>query len=477
MFGPRPGDVGAINTMGYDDFLQVQLNPDSINDSVTEGILAGFPNNTLNMSYAQLYDLRNTSDSREPFYQVRHRTWIRRIHSDRQLYERMVDFWHDHFNIYYNFNPVRSLWPKWDDTIRQHAFGNFREFLEATAKHPCMLYYLDNYLNTDAGPNENYARELFELHTLGDEHYAKVAFDDPDYDPTQHYIDADVYGAADCFTGWTYERDSDEPGRGAYKYVDSDHNRGFKIVLGQTFLPDQGPEVDGKQVLDILANHEGTSKFIARKLCVRFIDDNPPQSIVDSTAQVFRNNASASDQIKRVLNHLLSSSEFKNSMYRVSKMKRPIDWLVSTCRALGMSYVRNNNWYWQYDPIGQPMFSWRPPDGAPDTLDYWASSNGLLTRVNMIYRIASGWYDGQDPPIDFDANSVTPANLETPRQVAEFWLDRVLQRPVSPASKTGAIMFVAEGRNWDQKMPASQRESKIKYLAAFCTMLPEFQRR
>lgn len=464
-FGPAPGDIARIESIGYDAFVTEQLNPAAIDDSACDAILAALPRDTFAESWAQLYDRRSIaySEAIKPLVQVRHAAQTRQVHSKRQLFELMVDFWHNHFNVYGFDFIVRSLFTKWDETIRTHALGNFRTFLEATTAHPCMLYYLDNYVNTDGGPNENYARELFELHTLGAMNYQTEG----------GYIDQDVYEASRCFTGWTYEQSGSSANRGQFKYVHEDHDRFIKFVLGSIIPGDQPPQKDARDVLDKLAFHEGTARHLATKLIVRFVADNPPPSLVESTAAVFLANKDAADQIKKTVEHILRSDECKNS--RMTKFKRPLEWTVSAMRALRMPYVTDDAFRWIFDPMGQPAFAWRPPNGPPDTADKWATSNGLLRRWNWITQIASGWYDERG--LDYAVDVVTPSELRTAREIAAFWSDRIIARSVSGHTSFALMEFLAEGRSPDAPLPADQIAGKLKMLAGLCTLTPEFQRR
>jgi len=469
MYGPLPGDVANVQAMGYENWLSQQLQPWTIDDSAAEAFLATIPSETFSESWAQLYDRRNMtySESVKPFNQVRHHTFARAIHSKKQLYERMVDFWHTHFSVYGLDSPPRSLFPKWDQTIRQHALGNYRNMLMATAKNPVMLYYLDNYLSTDGGPNENYARELFELHTLGIENYQVQ----------DGYVDLDVYESSRAFTGWTYERESnttdpDYVNRGQFKYVHEDHDRFQKRVLGVNLPNDQPPLKDGEDVINIIAYSPATARHIARKLCQRFVADNPPQSLVDSTALVFMQNAANDFQMISVMAHILTSAEFKDPQYRANKFKRPFEWVVSAFRAWGLEYKTTDAFQWLYAPIGQPIFEWRPPDGPPDDRESWATSNGLLRRWNMAFQISSFWYDDYGLVIP---TSQMPNYQVTPRQVAMFWADRCIGRPWSTATEGAMIDFVAEGRSENLAMSTSQINNKVSHVAALATMTPEFQ--
>lgn len=468
MYGPRAGDVAAIEAQDLAAFLTEQLDPASIDDSACEALLAAEPHDTLAESWAQLYDRRalaNWNDVIAPFNQTRAATIIRRAHSRRQLFERVVEFWHDHFSLYGPDFIVRSLFPKWDATIREHALGNFRTLLEATGAHPCMLYYLDNYLSTNAGPNENYAREVFELHTLGQMNYQVDG----------GYIDDDVYESSRCFTGWTIETSGTAETRGQFKYIHENHDRFMKWVLGSRIPNDQAPLKDGRDVFDRLAYHPGTARHIAWKLAVRFISDDPPASIIDSTAQVFYDSRLEPDQIKRTLLHLLSSAEFADENHRAAKFKRPGDWLISMMRALEVRYPSHDSFYWDFNNMGHRFFEWRSPDGPPDTQADWATSNGLLLRWNYIFRLASGWWNGNGYSLDVTGRM--PADITTANGVVQWWVDKAIQRPISSATFDALVLFIAEGRNPALDLPTQQIADKLKYLAATLVMTPEFQRR
>ncbi|MCX7716881.1 MAG: DUF1800 domain-containing protein [Candidatus Sumerlaeaceae bacterium] len=487
MFGPRPGEVAAIEQMGYEAFLEQQLSPETIDDSACDAAIAALNPVTYAETWQQLYDRRDLPDWNEvwrPLRDVQHATAIRMVMSKRQLYERLVEFWHNHFNIFGWDYIIRSMFTKWDLTIRQHALGNFRALLEATAKHPCMLYYLDNYLSTNAGPNENYARELFELHTLGAIHYRSEG----------GYVDNDVYEASRCFTGWTFETGDSAPTRGEFKYIRANHDRFQKIVLGRAIPNDQADLVDGRIVLDLLAYHPGTAKFICWKLCQRLVDDNPPPSLVASSARVFQRAASAPDQIRQVVRHICRSPEFQSARIRkfvgpqpsapsirAAKFKRPLDWAVSVMRALGMAFPLPEpdfDFTWYYDPMGMPMFGWRPPNGPPDVWDEWATSNNFLYRQRFVFIAASNCHDsGYTGPFRFNSHEIMPPTIRTPRQIAQFWLNRILQRPPSEATAQAVLDFVADGRGYDIPLSAEQIRDKAPETAALCTMTPEFMRR
>jgi len=303
-FGPRPGDAAAFEALGGSDtqrlqaYVDQQLNPALIDDSACEARLAAQGFTTLAKSLAQLWAdhvVNNESDWNYrmlPLTETIRATFIRAVYSQRQLVEVLADFWHNHFNVYgwhYYVGPVFVHYDR--DVIRAHMLGNFRQMLEAAAKSTAMLFYLDQFISQAGGFNENYARELLELHTLGAENYLGVRDPfgvptDPDGRPVG-YVDNDVYEAARALTGWRVDYSSWEPGvgeSGTFLYYQPWHDRANKFFLRQ-YLPADQPEMqDGYDVLDALAAHPGTARFIARKLCRRLLRDDPPQALVEAAA-------------------------------------------------------------------------------------------------------------------------------------------------------------------------------------------------
>ncbi len=468
-FGTRPGDIAAVEAQGVDAWIAEQLNPGATDTPELAAMLAALPHGTFAESTTVLYDRRsmNWAEAMRPADEVRHATLARMLHSKWQLFEVMTAFWHDHFNVYAYDTPIACLFPEWDRLIRQHALGNFRDFVTATAKHPVMLDYLDNYLSTNAGPNENYARELFELHSLG-----AISYNAPG-----GYVDNDVYESSRCFTGWSYDNSSASPNRGKFKYVRDNHDRFQKIVLGTSIPNDQADLADGLKVIDLICNHQGTARHIALKLCQRFVSETPAESIVASSANVFYQNRNNAQQIRLTLAHIFASSEFRSEATRMCLLKRPYDWIISTMRALAIPYIYREGedafqmTYMMAD-VGYYMFGWHSPDGPPKDFYNWATATSMLSRYNFIFRIDAGWWVNKG--LTFPAYALMPGTLRTPREIAQWWINRVIQRPVSTATFEGIMVFVAEGRNFDIALPVEQIEDKAPRIAALCTVAPEY---
>lgn len=462
-FGLRPEDAERINSMTLMQYVDEQLDP-TLADSDCDAIIAGLGHQTQNLTLSQLWAYRSMGypTSYYPWWEVREETIVRMVHSNRQLFEVMVDFWHNHFNIRAGNYPERHVWRSYDrDVIRTHAYGNFRLFLEKVGQHTAMLYYLDNVASTNAGPNENYARELFELHALGAEHYLIPG----------GYTDEDVFEAARCFTGWSVNNSSSTGNTGEFLYKEENHDRFQKFVMGVQIPRDQPPYADGHNVYDILANHPMVHRHIALKLCQRFVADEPPESLVDYVAQIFGELVADPNQIRWTLRAMFLHPDFVNSWQ--GKIKRPLDFLASSIRAMGASFEWSNEWEWNTDPLNQEPFDWPSPNGYPDTAAAWINTNGMLHRWNVINDIVLDDIDG----VSVDLLGQTPGHILTPNQIVDFWIDRILHRSVASHMRQALLDFVSEGRNADLELPQPTREMKIPSLVALILSSPDFQYR
>ena len=308
---------------------------------------------------------------------------LRAVYSDRQLYELMVDFWENHFSIFANKDDDRYLLTGFDrETIRPFALGRFRDLLGATAHSPAMLFYLDNWRSsvprpypakgdkpagTDGGFNENYARELMELHTLGVD---------------GGYTQKDVQEVARCFSGWTIQ----EPNKqGLFLYRPGLHDDGDKVVLGQKILAGGGI-ADGERVLDILATHPSTAKFIATKLARRFISDDPPPSVIDRAAAVF---LKTDGSIRETLRAILTSPEFFSPAAYRAKVRTPFEYVAAAMRSTGAETDGDRPVLDFISRMGQPLFGRITPDGYPDRGDQWLSSGAMVARLNFAAALAT----------------------------------------------------------------------------------------
>jgi uncharacterized protein (DUF1800 family) len=301
---------------------------------------------------------------------------LRALYSRRQLYEVMVDFWSNHFNIFAAKGADRWLSTAYDrDTIRPHALGRFSDLLRATAQSPAMLFYLDNWLsaspdaalasmapnNRRRGLNENYARELMELHTLGVD---------------GGYTQTDVREVARCFTGWTIRQPR---GEASFRFEPRIHDQGDKIVL-DTRIPAGGGIEDGLHVIDLLARHPSTARFISLKLARRFISDDPPPSIVNKAADAFRR---SDGHIPTILRTLVDSPEFFAPEAHHAKVKKPLEFVASAMRITGAEVEISHQLLRYLGRMGEPLFLAQPPTGYPDVGTSWTSPDMLLTRMNF----------------------------------------------------------------------------------------------
>ena len=503
-FGARPGDIESFLALGGNDderlhaYVQQQLNPDSIDDSDFESRYnaAGFE--TLHKSHEQLYAdhiASNPYDSNsdtywewysKPAHELVDATLLRAVYSKKQLVEMLADFWHNHFNIYFWQDDGVPLLVSYNrDVLRRHMLGNFRQMLEAVAAHPSMLYYLNQNNSSDAGPNENFARELFELHTLGAENYLGV------HDPNTvekdangisvGYVDNDVYEAARCLTGWRVDDDLGEWEDGVEKtgkfiYYRPWHDRFNKIVLGKYIPADQPDMQDGRDVLDLLAFHPGTARHIARKLCRRFISDTPPDSVVQAAAAAFTEHRDAPDQLRRVVETILLSDEFKQSWGQ--KIKRPLEAGVSIMRALNSEFTRiPSGVSWMIGMMGQPIFERRSPDGYSDVKEVWANSMSILYRWNFAVGIAENWMNDDDTgfTIKTDVYSQTPAEIRTAEGLADFWINRLLGRIMSDMDRSAVIAVMAQEFGTLEQLSEDHVQYVLPGMIEVILMSPDFQ--
>ena len=390
-FGVKREDVQKVNRLGIPAYLEEQLHPERISDSLAEEKLAGLK--TMRLSSRELIELyppprqqagqqemmgqQQMQGPRTVILELQQARLLRSVYSRRQLYEIMVDFWTNHFNVFSAKGADRWLTTAYDrDTIRPHALGRFRDLLLATAQSPAMLFYLDNWLSADpnapaarmGGPNnrrrglnENYARELMELHTLGVD---------------GGYTQRDVQEVARCLTGWTIRQPR---GEGSFYFEPRIHDTGEKIVLGNRIPPGGGME-DGLRIIELLAQHPSTARFVSLKLARRFIVDDPPTSLVNKAAEAFTKSAG---DIPTVLRALIDSQEFYSPDTYQAKVKKPLEFVASALRSTGAEVQLSHQLLRYLGRMGEPLFLAQPPTGHPDVAASWTSPDMLLTRMNF----------------------------------------------------------------------------------------------
>ena len=451
--------------------------------------IAGFP--TLQKSVSELWTehlLGAGGDyliQNQPFHESEAAVFVRAVHSRRQLVQVLGDFWFNHFNVFPEDVLVTSVFSHYEqDVIRAHALGNFREMLEAVATSPAMLFYLDNVASRNSGPNANFSRELFELHTLGAENYLGVGLQsevpkDEAGNPIG-YVDADVFEATRCFTGWTFDDDV-----GAFLYRSDWHDRFQKNVLGGFFPQDQAPLRDGRDVLDLLAAHPGTARHIARKLCRRLVSDSPSARLVEETAAVFAAAKDAPDQLAQVVRSILLSSEFRSTWG--GKVKRPFEVIASFLRALGadLNLLSNSHPDFSDDPVstglkflmpqtGNAPFGRRTPDGYPDTQQDWLGAASLIQGWRLMNYLLN--IRNESEALWFDAVADTPADLRSANALADFWIQRLLGRPMGSADRLEIVAFMAQGRDPDVPLNLADDfvRGRLRTMIGLIAMSPEF---
>jgi uncharacterized protein (DUF1800 family) len=400
-FGPTPEEVQRVDRLGFRAYLDEQLAPEKIPDNIAEEKVAALK--TMRLSSRELFELYpppkvaqergmampgEMNAPRFIILELQQARLLRAVYSQRQLYEVMVDFWSNHFNIFAAKGADRWLTTSYDrDTIRPHALGKFRDLLLATAQSPAMLFYLDNWLSVSPngamtarlpanarrrGLNENYAREIMELHTLGVD---------------GGYTQQDVREVARCFTGWTLVRPRGDP---EFRFEPRLHDQGAKTVLGTRIAAGGGVE-DGMKVIDLLARHPSTAKFIATKLARRFVADDPPTSLVGRVAEAFRR---SDGDIRTTIRTIVESPEFYSPEAYRAKVKKPLEYVASALRVTNAETQVTHQLLRYLGRMGEPLFLAQPPTGYPDVGASWVSSDMLLTRMNFAADLVGNRVDG-----------------------------------------------------------------------------------
>ena len=481
-YGPSPDDLRRVEEVGPGAWIAWQLRPADIDDSAVEKRLADFA--SLGMSTQELIasyprakkvaqakgvilDGKSPEAVRaqlagvvNPFQLPRQvgaelvaARLIRASASRRQLQEVLVDFWFNHFNVSADKGAVRWMVSPYErEAIRPHLFGSFRELLGAVAHHPAMLFYLDNWASTREGfsapkrgrlgLNENYARELLELHTLGVD---------------GGYTQQDVREVARCFTGWGIRKPNED---GSFEFHPGAHDRGSKRVLG-VGIPAGGGMEDGERVLDLLATHPSTARFISRKLAQRFVMDTPPPELVERVAQVFlRTNG----DLTATYRALFESPEFWSDSARASKVKTPLEFTVSAVRALGGSTAGDVPMVQALIRMGQPLYRAQPPTGWPEVAQPWVNPGALVARIDFGLKLASGRLTGTEVPL--------PAVDGAPEEVVDRTARAILHRPLGETTRTTVLAAVGAS----EVMPDGERRAiDPARLVGLLLGAPEFQ--
>ena len=490
-YGPTPGQVDAVCKQGLESWVQQQFK-------------ANQPSPALDRLLAQSPD-RSDDNS------LRQRKLLRAVYSRNQVQEVMTDFWFNHFNVSTTEGQARPFVASYEnDAIRPNALGPFRKLLEATSHHPAMLYYLGNTFSnkdtvkttkavtstsdplhvgivrvgqdssaakmtseTKSGLNENYARELMELHTLGVD---------------GGYRQEDVTQVARVFTGWTVEREGDAKQKdrpGHFSFNASKHDPEAKRVLFTTIEP--GGESEGEKVLDLLATHNSTARFLSRKLAVRFVSDQPSKALIASLTRTFLR---SQGDTREMLATILESPEFWSRENLQSKIKTPVELEASAIRILGARLASGSQLPGLLNRMGQPAYSCPPPTGFPDRADYWISPGNLMQRMSFAVDLASSKVAG----VSVDLSKLQPA-VTSKRVEASLPAYAALLLPGRDISKTERMLKdsaldpdygekLSRAAKAKEKLPAPVPQAAVeltsKSLANLVGLLlgcPEFQRR
>ena len=473
-FGPAPGDVERVRTMGLTAYIDQQLQPERLKDDAVEARLSRFE--TLSMSSRDMAEdiflpaemkrreaQRTGTPPQRPeqpapmmgerrvIVELNQQKLLRAAYSERQLNEVMVDFWFNHFNVFAGKGQVRTYVTEYErEAIRPRALGKFRDLLGAVAESPAMLFYLDNWQSVAAegattmqemrgggrggqrralgrrgadmmlqqpqqqqrrrGVNENYARELMELHTLGVD---------------GGYTQKDVQEIARAFTGWTIQQPRQG---GSFRFEPRLHDNGEKNVLGMKIAPGGGKK-DGEQVLDLLAKHPATARFIATKLARRFVSDEPPAALVERAAQTF---TSTGGDIREVVRTIVTSQEFFAPEAQRAKVKTPFEFVASTLRVTGAEANNPIPLVQTLREMGMPLYMCQPPTGYADRADAWVNTGALLSRMNFAVALADGKMRGVMPSGGVTADRI--ASMALSGDVSASTRETVAKASAAPQS-------------------------------------------
>jgi uncharacterized protein (DUF1800 family) len=402
---------------------------------------------------------------------------IREVYSERQLLEVMTDFWFNHFNVFLYKNQCSYYTTAYErDVIRAHALGKFYDLLVATAQSPAMLMYLDNWLsigphsqaagkNGQSGLNENYAREVMELHTLGVD---------------GGYTQADVTELARVLTGWTIAQLDDG---GQFQFDAKRHEPGIKTVLGEKFY--DGGVDEGLKALEMLAHHRSTARFISKNIAIRFVADDPSPALVDRMAATF---LATDGDIREVLRTMIHSPEFWSPKTYGTKMKTPLDLVVSAVRASGANVVSPDALVDNLSAMGMQPYGMAVPTGYSMSSAQWDNEGGLLARMNF----STALTQGNLPGVQFDPSSLVTlgilTSLNEPRAKAvlatkptglDFAIalteDTMLPGELQP--KDEAVIRKQTEDPEPASAAMSSMTNRLRFVAGFILASPEFQHR
>ncbi len=439
-YGGTPKQLAEVQNMTWQKWALQQLDPQSIDNTSLEKRLDGVcPSRTMTLTaihehYAVPRKAASTPEERRALQRERNQlraklkqelidaVLLRAIYSPRQFEEVMVDFWRNHLSV--DVNKVPYLAVHYEETVlRRHAFGKFDELLMASAKHPAMLVFLDNHVSGYKALNENYARELMELHTLGVDNY---------------YTQTDVVELARVLTGWTcgWRQGNKEERAYQFYFNERTHDRGEATVLGLK-LDGKGGMADGEKVIRYLAHHPGTAQFISRKLCCYLVNDEPIPDMVRDVAEVF---TSTQGDLKAVYKAILFHPEFMSRRNYKVKFKTPFEFVVSALRATGAQVDATTMLARELRLMGQPLYECDVPTGYSDQAEAWLDPGILVYRWNFAIMLNAGKVNGIKVPASFYEPLVRMPLNERARRVLDlvvpglpdYSFETTLRRSVDP---------------------------------------------
>lgn len=467
-YGPRPGEVSAFDSLpGADDaerlslWLDEQLYPDDLLDTELNSRVSlftdpGLAYDMIDKTPAELWQVALDEDYSvrlRPVWQMERLTLLRAAYSKWQLREVLYDFWFNHFNIYGREFPAYGMMPEYDRQIRNHIFGKFEDMLLANARTASMLYYLDNYANTWPNPNENYAREVMELHTLGAVENYYGAIDPGDVGPNikserAGYTEIDVFQLARALTGWgVADGRSGAEDTGEFLFRSNQHynfSQGDIEVMDITIASPGGGESDVTDILSYLARHYGTARYIAWKLCKRLVADDPGELLIASTADVFYANRDDPEQMRKVYRHVLESTDFQTTWGQ--KVKRPMEVVISALHAADMDFTirmdhgPSNNLVSRLDDTSHYPFYYSAPTGFPDNRPQWQGSGPLIQTWRTVTRMLR---ESTEVNLAARTNIEIPVVAErTPEDIVNMWMTRALGYSLSPVQAQTVVDFI-----------------------------------
>ncbi|GAA1529203.1 DUF1800 domain-containing protein [Dactylosporangium maewongense] len=455
-FGPTPASEAELRKLGAVAWLDRQLAPATIDDAACAKLLTRYPMANLDIAgvRAKVKAGAMKSGGWDAMQQLGSAAVARAAWSNRQLLEVMVDMWSNHLNVTCPSSDVWDSRGAYDSLIRRHALGTFADLLKASATSPAMLSYLDNRSSTKAKPNENYARELMELHTVG-----------------LIYTEADVKDAARLLTGLTVDKTT-----GLYKFDATQHATGAVTILGWRHdnATAGGGEAAALAFVDMLAQHPATAERVARKLCVRFVSDDPPAALVQQLREVYLQQKSA---IAPVLRALFTSPEFAASVG--AKVRTPLEDLIGTVRRLGLQPEASGTegvraLYNYLVAAGHAPMRWAPPNGYPDVAAAWTAPSGLLIRWNAHLNLAAGWYPKQLVRPASMLATLVPTLPATHGTFLDALATRLVGQPLQAAHSAALLGFLNKSASSPLKATDPAVAGRLPHLIALILDSPYY---